>query len=251
MAGPDLQLQMFFGWVRTFVAHFLGKRNLEVYTARLASFENKRPEIRVFAVNSELYRMPTWKEFENVIRDALLDTSDSEKGRIIHNLRARASSGDGLKPDAIRLLRTFRSIMDGELKTFSLYMHCEAVIAALLECNQDSDDTLANLSKVLGLTVCLNVKIFIYVFPEFGQGYSFGFKTMLPCLLGTFPSSRQGQNTSWLSSHRNPDCVARDSSQSRFPSDGYPFSVPPQWPASSFIIVHGSRGNSPAPPQCQ
>jgi hypothetical protein len=62
-------LPMFFGWVRTFVAHFLGKRNLEVHTVQLASAGfNKRPEIRVLAVNSEQYRVPSWEEFEKVIR---------------------------------------------------------------------------------------------------------------------------------------------------------------------------------------
>lgn len=102
--------------------------------------------------------------------------------------------------------------MKGELKTYSLYMHCEAVIAALLEWNLDSESesnsTLANLSKVLGLAVCLNVKFFIHDFPELGQGYSFSFEIMLPCLLGTFPSSQHGQYNSWLSSQRNPNCVA-------------------------------------------
>jgi hypothetical protein len=149
MGSPESKLQMFFGWVRTFVAHFLGKRNLEVYSARLASLENKRPEIRVFAVNSELYRVPSWEEFENVIRNALQGTSDSEKNQIIRNLQEKVSSGKGLKHEAVRLLSIFRRMMKGELKTYSLYMHCEAVIAALLECAPDSDDTLANLSKNL------------------------------------------------------------------------------------------------------
>jgi len=150
MGNPELNLKVFFGWVRTFVAHFLGKRNLEVYTARLASIENRRPEIKVFAVNSELYRVPAWDEFENVIKNALQGPSDSEKDQIILNLREKVSSGKGLNSDAIRLLRTFRSIMKGELETYSLYMHCEAVIAALLKCDPDSpdsDDTLVKLSK--------------------------------------------------------------------------------------------------------
>lgn len=71
--------------------------------------------------------------------------------------------------------------------------------------------------------LCLNLKIFIHVFPELVREYGFRFKIMLPCLLGTFPRSRDGRCNSWLSSHCNPDCVARDASQSRFQRDGYPF----------------------------
>ena len=89
-------IDMFFGWVRTFVAHFLGKRNLEVHTARLASVNlNNRPKIRVLAVNSEQYWVPAWEEFEMVIRNALLDTSEKDKDNIIRALREKIISGKG------------------------------------------------------------------------------------------------------------------------------------------------------------
>jgi hypothetical protein len=145
-------LQMFFGWVRTFVAHFLGKRNLEVYTAHLASANiNNRPQIKVLAVNSEQYRVPSWGEFEKVIRDALLDISEEDKGDIIEALRNKIITGKGLAPDADRSLFFLREIIENRHKeTCNLIMHCEAVVAALLESQKDDNLILAELSKVLG-----------------------------------------------------------------------------------------------------
>lgn len=154
---------MFFGWVRTFVAQFLGKRNLEVYTAQLASVDlNKRPEIRVFSVNSELYRVPAWKEFEKVIQNALVDTSENDTAEIIRSLLEKVTSRKGLKPEAQRSVGFFRKIVEQERKTCVLLMHCEAVVAALLESRRSQPtvsstdpesndyDILAELSEVLG-----------------------------------------------------------------------------------------------------
>jgi hypothetical protein len=147
MSGPS-GLQTFFGWVRTFVAHFLGKRNLEVYTARLDSVNlNKRPKIRVFSVSGENYRVPAWHEFETVIRDALTDTSEKDTTEIIRNLRNKITTGKGLKPDARRSLCFIRRIMKQEQATCTLVMHSEAVIAAILESNEYKN--LAELSEVL------------------------------------------------------------------------------------------------------
>jgi hypothetical protein len=111
LGDSKLKLQMFFGWVRTFVAHFLGKRNLEVYTAWLASADlNKRPEIRIFAVNSEQYLVPAWEEFQKVIRDALgRGSSDLEKTKIIQNLEQKVFTKKGLKPEVFRPLKLFFS----------------------------------------------------------------------------------------------------------------------------------------------
>lgn len=148
-------LQAFFGWVRTFVAHFLGKRNLEFYTAQLAFVKlNMRPEIRVFSVSSETYQIPAWEEFENVIRRALRDSSEEEATEIIRNLRDKVTTGKGLKPDARRSVAFIRRIMEGLEKKCTLIMHCEAVTAALLEFRAsqpttDPEKKLAELSKVL------------------------------------------------------------------------------------------------------
>lgn len=162
-----LGLPMFYGWVRTFVAHFLAKRNLEVYTAQLASYGvNKRPEIKVFAVNSEKYRMPTWEDFEVVIQNALVDTSVEDTAKIIKIVKEKVTSGKGLGA-ANRSLHIFRNAIEGGKKKkdhYSLIMHCEAVVAALLDYRRshnqsmvsststDPESTiLAELSKVLGL----------------------------------------------------------------------------------------------------
>ena len=148
-------LEMFFGWVRTFVAHFLGKRNLEVHTARLASVNlNNRPQIRVLAVNSEQYRVPSWGEFEKVIWNALLDTSEEDKGNIIRALKDKIISGKGLAPEAASSRSVFflrNIIANRHDKTCNLLMHCESVIAALLESQKnDNHKVLGELSKVLG-----------------------------------------------------------------------------------------------------
>lgn len=146
-------LKMFFGWVRTFVAHFLGKRNLEVYTIQLASVDlNKRPEIRVLAVNSEQYRVPSWEEFEKVIQSALVDTSEKDSADIIRSLKEKVTSGKGLAPDAKRSVFFLKEIIEKRQKeTCNLLMHCEAVVAALLESSTNPKSSiLAELSKVLG-----------------------------------------------------------------------------------------------------
>ena len=145
--------KMFFGWVRTFVAHFLGKRNLEVYTIQLASVDlNKRPEIRVLAVNSEQYRVPSWEEFEKVIQSALVDTSEKDSADIIRSLKEKVTSGKGLAPDAKRSVFFLKEIIEKRQKeTCNLLMHCEAVVAALLESSTNPKSSiLAELSKVLG-----------------------------------------------------------------------------------------------------
>jgi hypothetical protein len=151
-------LKMFFGWVRTFVAHFLGKRNLEVYTIQLASVDlntvdlKKRPEIRVLAVNSETYRVPSWEEFEKVIQNALVDTTEKDSADIIRSLKEKVTSGKGLAPDAKRSVFFLKGIIEKRQKeTCNLLMHCEAVVAALLEsATKPESSILAELSKVLG-----------------------------------------------------------------------------------------------------
>ena len=153
------KMPMFFGWVRLFVAHFFGKRNLEVYTAQLAQAKlNYRPEIRIFAVSSELYQVPEWKEIEMVIRNALKDTTEEDATKIIQTLRERVTvSGSGkMTPEAYYSLRHFRKMLGKQKKTWSLYMHCETVVAALLDYQRtvsstdQESDILAELSKVLG-----------------------------------------------------------------------------------------------------
>ena len=156
-------LQSFFGWVRTFVAHFLGKRNLEVYASRLALANiNKRPDIRVFAVNCGVYRLPSWIELEKVIGDAL-DTSEMVTANIIRNLRESSTT---LKPELKHTLRLFRDIVEGKEETCELIMHCEAVVMALLKSrqgqpavastnpgsNNSESNILVKLSEVLGLS---------------------------------------------------------------------------------------------------
>jgi hypothetical protein len=146
------------------VANFLGKRNLEVYTARLTAAKvNKRTEIRVFAVSSELYQVPAWECFEKVIKDALVDTLEKERDKIIRTLLDRVTSGKGLRQEARRSVIFFQKIVKEEMKTCSLIMHCEAVVAALLESrlgqptvpstDLESKDNriLAQLSEVLDL----------------------------------------------------------------------------------------------------
>jgi len=156
-------LQMFFRWIRTFVAHFLGKRNLEFYSAQLASVGlNKRPEIRVFAVNSGRYRMPAWEEFKKVIENALVDTSEEDKVKIIQTLSEAVVNGTGLTPEARQSVKFLRDIIMGRQKdTCDLLMHCEAVVAALLQFRQSPSTDLtfkdhkilADLSEVLGLVL--------------------------------------------------------------------------------------------------
>jgi hypothetical protein len=162
---------MLFRWVRTFVAHFLAKRNLEVYTAQLAGCNiNQRPEIRVFTVSSGVYRTPTWKELEKVIRDALENRSEEDTTKIIQKLQERITD-ETLNREVQRIIQSVRSIMEGSPRDIItvLPIHCEAVVAALLESHErghftstvsstgprsndsDSNKKLAELSKVCGL----------------------------------------------------------------------------------------------------
>lgn len=125
---------MFFGWVRTFVAHFLGKRNLEVYTVQLASAGlNRRPMIRVITVNGGLYSMPTWETFKEVIRNALADTPENEITKIIERLRDLLIKNR----EGLRSVILLRKIMEHHFSTYFLPMHCEAVVAAILTLKSD------------------------------------------------------------------------------------------------------------------
>ena len=138
------------------MGHFLGKRNLEVYTVRLPHKE--RPKINVFAVNSELYRAPTWDKFKGVIRASLGDTSEQDADKIINSLHEIAIGEKKLEPAAQRSLYLFQGMVTRETETCALYMHCEAVVAALLQlgCNQptvsctnpDSKSDLTPLAKL-------------------------------------------------------------------------------------------------------
>jgi hypothetical protein len=149
-------LTMLFGWVRLFVVHFLAKRNLEVYTDQLAKVGlNHRPDVKIFSVNSEHYKVPDWEVFEKVIRDALGDTSMEDATKIIESLRLRVITGKGMNGQAVASLRWFKAMVEKkEEMTLSLYMHCEAVVAALLAYKPDLEsvesDPLAKLSQVLG-----------------------------------------------------------------------------------------------------
>ena len=164
-------LAMFHRWATIFIAHFLTKQTLEYQSARI--FESspdgfKKPNIKIFAVTSEEYSVPDWDQFKRVIREAFTDT-DSDIGAvnyIISILEDRVKTGFGLRPDAQRSLATFKRIMEGNMKTYTLRMHCEAVLAALLDASrraqsESSTDTdtdleaLANFYKVLGLIVLM------------------------------------------------------------------------------------------------
>lgn len=196
---------MFFRWVRIFVAHFLGKRNLEVYSAQLISLSAEgrhpaqRPEIKVLAVSSELYLLPAWEDFKKVIQDALMDTPADDVAKIIEKLHDKVMSENGLNPDVKRTLHILRKVLTKEKKTHVLSMHCEAVVAALLESrrHQSALSTgstdykfMAEFTKVLPSRLVLERKNFHHVFLELGQRwYGIGNKIMLPCLLGTFRSS--------------------------------------------------------------
>jgi hypothetical protein len=143
---------MFFGWVRTFVACFLGKRNLEVFTARLVSGQlNHRPEIRVFSVSSQLYRVPTWEEIEKVIKDALGDTSETDTDKIIQILRDIATGKTTLAPGTRHCqgVNILRQIVENLGEPIVLRMHCEAVLAALLEVRRDGSTSTDSETKAL------------------------------------------------------------------------------------------------------
>lgn len=124
-----------------------------------------KPEIKILAVKTEAYVVPTWDEFKHVIRGAVSDWDEGTVDHAIATLEKTVKYGIRLAPEARRSLNAFRKIMEGGMATFKLRMHCEAVFAALLEARDraqskpsaDTDttsETLANFFKVLGL-MCL------------------------------------------------------------------------------------------------
>ena len=165
----------------------------------------KKPKIRVFAVSSKQYLVPSWGEFECVIREAF--TAEAEEDtveRIIASLVNKIRTGDGLTPEVSlsNPLKFIWKVIEGSTPTYhhlNLCMHCEAVFAALLDAHNraqskssadtDADlETLAKFSKVLGLA-CLDVKCFIHIFPDLAARYDSSFQIVLPCVLGAFQSS--------------------------------------------------------------
>jgi hypothetical protein len=173
---------------------------LEVYITRLASAQgnadNNRPEIKVFAVSSQNYQFPSWEGFEKVIRDALVDTTVEDATKIIEILREKIEHGKGLNSDARRALGSLRRMMNREQsqaqKPFTLGMHCEAVIAALLDFrrsqSESSTDPKANnlteLSKVLNFVPqCEN---FHSRLPRTSPKIWFRFQNYVALLAGNF-----------------------------------------------------------------
>lgn len=148
-------------------------------------------------MSTENYIVPAWDEFKRVIRDAFTVNDDTVEV-IITTLedKVKNSAKVGLSYEASTSLAIFRRIVNDNMETIKLGMHCEAVFAALLEARSraSSADTgtnlesLAKFSKVFGL-VCLDVKCFIYIFPDLEIRYDFSFQTVLPHLLGTFQNS--------------------------------------------------------------
>lgn len=123
------------------MACFLGKRNLEVVIAKLASSESKfvkRPEITVYFLKSQVFKVPTLAEIEKVIKDALGGTSEEDTDYITKHLLNHVN-GTIVMPEIQRSLGFLRRIVEGSKKTLTLRMHCEAVAAALLESGDRSD----------------------------------------------------------------------------------------------------------------
>jgi hypothetical protein len=159
----ECTLPTFRRWAMIFVAHFLAKRTLEVHSARFfQAFPNDftRPKIKILAVKSEEYRVPTWEEFKRVIREALTNVDEEEAETIIKTLEMRVK-GEGkrlLGKETQYGLTFIKKCMEGGIRSCVLRMHCEAVFAALLDARSrvptdtDTDElkTMAEISKVLG-----------------------------------------------------------------------------------------------------
>jgi hypothetical protein len=167
-----------------FVAHFIAKRMLEFQIGRLFqavpdSFQ--KPKIKILAVNSEVYTVPPWSEFQRVIREALTGASKDDVESIITILEDKFMNGTGLIKGAqtSQRLMQIKRIMNGTEPSLILRMHCEAVFAALLEARRqvqskssesvaDMIDTglerMAEIFKVLGFVS--RCKIFHSYFPR-------------------------------------------------------------------------------------
>src|SRR5882762_3807658 len=155
-------LLKFHGWVTIFVAHFLAKRTLEYHSAllfRASPNDFAKPEIKILAVDSEEYELPSWDKFKRVIRDALTGLEEEVVKQIIDTLESKIIGNDISVPKEVQKgLRTMKQVIKGDTKTITLRMHCEAVFAALLEARGRPTDidtenvfkTLAEIWKVLG-----------------------------------------------------------------------------------------------------
>jgi hypothetical protein len=194
---PDTSktLEAFYRWINIFVAHFLAKRTLEYHSARIFEAHPHnfaKSKIKILAVKSEDYKVPHWDQFKRVIREALTDVTETEVDSIINTLEEKVKA----KKDRLHF---FCKVMECEVKSMTLRMHCEAVFAALLEAryraessaSNDADlKTLAKFFKVLGLVSrCKNASF--HIFPDLAGGYGFSFQIVLPRLLGAFQSSSQ------------------------------------------------------------
>jgi hypothetical protein len=137
-------LTKFNRWVTIFVAHFLAKRTLEYQSARVfdtSPKEFKKPQIKILAVSSEEYLLPTWDRCKLVIREAFTNEGELLVDQIITTLEDRVKNKVGLRSEAHRSLGKIRAIMEGQPITFKLRMHCEAVLVALLEARQQAKDS--------------------------------------------------------------------------------------------------------------
>ena len=94
-----------------------------------------------------------------------MDTSEKDKGNIIRALREKIISGKGLAAEAARSVFFLRKIIEnGHEETCNLLMHCESVVATLLESQKKNNNhILAELSKVSNLVMCPSVEFFIHV----------------------------------------------------------------------------------------
>ena len=91
-------------------------------------------------MKDEEYKVSPWDEFKRVIRDVFPVTEKKDiVDQIISNLEKKVKDGDALKREGQCSLSSFRKIITGELETYQLRMHCEAVFAALLEARQRTE----------------------------------------------------------------------------------------------------------------
>ncbi len=146
-------------WVKLFVDQFVAQQDLQsLYRAR----PNISIELSLLAVGPIRYRVPSWDNFRETIKNALMKTTYPPLLiRVPDLLQCLEEKIAGFKvcstaTETKATVEIFRAIVKGEEQDFSVGPHCVAVLVALVKFSPTSDDIeLAQICEVHNRTLFL------------------------------------------------------------------------------------------------
>ena len=128
------RLSSFFKFIRTIVIHLTAKRALERH-----SHMTKGLDVNISLISMErsalCFPSGSWLAMKGMMRESLLSSegdTNTDVDKAVEILqKIQQAPADTCSSESIRLLGTFKSIIDNERVLFSGGLHCETVLATL------------------------------------------------------------------------------------------------------------------------